>query len=381
MIYADHAATTRLRDCALQAMMPFLTDCYANASGAYPFGQAAKKALEDARRQIADCIHAAPSGIIFTSGGSESDNQAIRSAAEIGARSDKKHIISAAFEHHAVLRTLDALRADGWEITLLDVGERGIVSAEQVAAAIRPDTALVSVMFANNEIGTIQPAAEIGAVCRQRGVLFHTDAVQATGHLPIDTEEMQIDLLSASAHKFGGPKGAGFLYARRGVALSPLIYGGAQERNRRAGTENIPAIVGMAAALAEACAEMETESAAVRRQRDAIIAALSEIPESVLNGDAEMRLPSNISFCFAGIESETLLLLLGERGICASVGSACASGAAEPSHVLRAIGRSDALARGALRLTIGAELTDSDRQTLIAAVRENVERLRAISHR
>lgn len=379
MIYADHAATTRLRKTALQAMMPFLTESYGNASGLYTFGQAAKKALEDARRQIAGCIHAAPSEIIFTSGGSESDNQAIRSAAEIGAASGRKHLISAAFEHHAVLRTLDALHASGWEITLLDVGERGIVSAEQVAAAIRPDTALVSVMFANNEIGTIQPVAEIGAVCRQRGVLFHTDAVQAAGHLPIDTAAMQIDLLSASAHKFGGPKGAGFLYARRGMSLTPLILGGAQERGRRAGTENIPAIAGMAAAFAEACAEMTAVSAAVRRQRDAIIAALSEIPGSVLNGDAELRLPSNISFCFAGIEGETLLLLLDEKGICASVGSACASGAAEPSHVLRAIGRSDALARGALRLTIGAELTDSDRNDLIAAVRESVERLRNLS--
>ena len=380
MIYADYAATTAMSQTALDTMLRHLGALYGNPSALYTHGQQAKRVLENARSTVAALLHAEPKELTFTSGGSESDNQALRSAAAIGAAAGKRHIISTAIEHHAVLRTLEQLEREGFSVTLLDVPESGTVSAEQVASAIRADTCLVSVMFANNEIGTIQPVAEIGAVCRERGVLFHTDAVQAAGHLEIDVKSQNIDLLSLSAHKFHGPKGIGALYARRGIRLTPLICGGSQERGVRAGTENAPAAAAMAAALGECCANLPQMQQKLCRQRDRLIDGLSAIPGSMLNGDRLCRLPSNVNFSFPGIEGETLLLLLDQRGICASSGSACASGSAEPSHVLTAIGRDRDAARSSLRLTIGAETTDAEIETIISAVTECVTALRSLMH-
>lgn len=379
MIYADNAATTKVSEAALAAMLPCLTQVYGNPSSLYAFGQSAKEQLEDARARIARCLHADPKEITFTSGGSEADNQALRTAAALGAKKGKKHIISTAFEHHAILHTLDALKKEGFEITLLDVHENGLITAQQVAEAIRPDTALVTVMFANNEIGTVQPIAEIGAVCREKGVLFHTDAVQAAGHLPIDVQAMHIDMLSLSGHKFHGPKGTGVLYARKGIRLENLIYGGAQERNKRAGTENLPAIAGMAAALEESTAHLGETTEKLIRQRDRLIKGLSEIPHSILNGDAVHRLPSNVNFCFEAIEGESLLLLLDDKGICASSGSACTSGSLDPSHVLLAIGRPHEVAHGSLRLSLGEDITDDEIEYLIQSVKEVVAYLRNMS--
>ena len=378
-IYLDNAATTRVSDAALDAMLPYFRQQYGNPSSLYAFGQEAKEALERARATVAGVLNCEPREIIFTSGGSEADNQAIRSAAAIGARAGKRHIISTAFEHHAVLHTLSKLEKEGFEVTLLDVHSDGLVRVEELAAAIRPDTCLVTVMYANNEIGTIQPIADIGRVCRERGVLFHTDAVQAAGHLPIDVRAQNIDLLSLSAHKFHGPKGVGALYARRGIALTNLIEGGAQERGRRAGTENTAGIAGMAAALDEAARNMERDSAKMTALRDRLIAGLSQIPHSALNGDAERRLPGNVSFCFEGIEGESLLLLLDDKGVCASSGSACTSGSLDPSHVLLAIGRPHEVAHGSLRLTLSGETSGEDIDYTIKAVTEVVAYLRSIS--
>ena len=378
-IYLDNAATTRVSDAALDAMLPYFRQQYGNPSSLYAFGQEAKEALERARATVAGVLNCEPREIIFTSGGSEADNQAIRSAAAIGARAGKRHIISTAFEHHAVLHTLSKLEKEGFEVTLLDVHSDGLVRVEELAAAIRPDTCLVTVMYANNEIGTIQPIADIGRVCRERGVLFHTDAVQAAGHLPIDVRAQNIDLLSLSAHKFHGPKGVGALYARHGIALTNLIEGGAQERGRRAGTENTAGIVGMAAALDEAARNMERDSAKMTALRDRLIAGLSQIPHSALNGDAERRLPGNVSFCFEGIEGESLLLLLDDKGVCASSGSACTSGSLDPSHVLLAIGRPHEVAHGSLRLTLSGETSGEDIDYTIKAVTEVVAYLRSIS--
>ena len=378
-IYLDNAATTRVSDAALDAMLPYFRQQYGNPSSLYAFGQEAKEALERARATVAGVLNCEPREIIFTSGGSEADNQAIRSAAAIGARAGKRHIISTAFEHHAVLHTLSKLEKEGFEVTLLDVHSDGLVRVEELAAAIRPDTCLVTVMYANNEIGTIQPIADIGRVCRERGVLFHTDAVQAAGHLPIDVRAQNIDLLSLSAHKFHGPKGVGALYARRGIALTNLIEGGAQERGRRAGTENTAGIAGMAAALDEAVRNMERDSAKMTALRDRLIAGLSRIPHSALNGDAERRLPGNVSFCFEGIEGESLLLLLDDKGVCASSGSACTSGSLDPSRVLLAIGRPHEVAHGSLRLTLSGETREEDIDYTIKAVTEVVAYLRSIS--
>ncbi len=378
-IYADNAATTKMSKTAVDAMLPYLTECYGNPSSLYTAGQKAKEALEKAREEIAALIGAQPREILFTSGGSEADNQAIRSAAENGKRKGKTHIVSTAFEHHAVLHTLKKLEREGFEVTLLDVHENGIVTAEEVGAAIRDDTCLVTVMTANNEIGTIQPIREIGAVCRARGVPFHTDAVQAVGHLPIDVGADNIDLLSASAHKFHGPKGVGFLYAKRGFPLSTLIEGGAQERGKRAGTENVAGVAAMAAALGESVSNMEENAERMRALRDKLIAGLSEIPHSALNGDARCRLPGNVNFCFEGIEGESLLLLLDDRGICASSGSACTSGSLDPSHVLLAIGRVHDVAHGSLRLSIGEDTTDEEIDYMIQNVKEVVEKLRSFS--
>lgn len=378
-IYLDNAATTKMSQTAIRAMLPYMDEIYGNPSSLHSVGQAAAEALTDARRRIADCIGASPKEITFTSGGSEADNQAILSAARMGERKGKKHIISTAFEHHAVLHTLNKLEKQGFEVTLLDVHENGIVLPEQVEAAIRDDTCLVTVMYANNEIGTIQPIAEIGEICRSKGVLFHTDAVQAAGHVPIHVKEQKIDMLSLSAHKFHGPKGVGVLYAGKGVVLSNVIEGGAQERGKRAGTENLPAIMGMTAALEEACAGMERNAARVTALRDRLIAGLSEIPHSILNGDAEKRLPGNVNFCFEGIEGESLLLLLDDKGICASSGSACTSGSLDPSHVLLAIGRVHDIAHGSLRLTLSEETTQQEVDETVRAVKEVVEYLRGIS--
>ena len=354
-IYADNAATTRLSDTALAAMTPCFQEIYGNPSSLHTPGQLAAEKLAAAREVFARNLHAAPREITFTSGGSEADNQALRSAAALGAKRGKRHIVSTKFEHHAVLHTLQALEREGYEVTLLDIPPDGVVTAEQVRSAIRPDTCLVSVMFANNEIGTIQPIAEIGAVCRQAGVLFHTDAVQAAGHVPIDVEALQVDLLSLSAHKFHGPKGVGVLYARRGVALTPLIHGGAQERGKRGGTEDIPGICGAAAAFDEACANLERNAAYLTPLRDRLVAGLTAIPHTVLNGDPVRRLPGNVNVCFEGIEGESLLLLLDEKGIAASSGSACTSGSLDPSHVLLALGRPHEVAHGSLRLTLSEE--------------------------
>ena len=378
-IYLDNAATTRISPAALRAMLPCLEEHYGNPSSLYAFGQDARERLERARAQIAARLHCEAKEVYFTSGGSEADNQALRSAARIGAAKGKRHIVSTAFEHHAVLHTLDRLREEGFEVTLLDVHGDGLVRPAEVAAAIRPDTCLVSVMYANNEIGTIQPVAEIGRICREKGVLFHTDAVQAAGHLPIDVQEQNIDLLSLSAHKFHGPRGAGVLYARTGVRLTPLIEGGAQERGRRAGTENLPAIVGMAAALEEACRDGDARRVRVAALRDRLIHGLARIPHAVLNGDPVQRLPGNVNFCFEGIEGESLLLLLDDEGICASSGSACTSGSLDPSHVLLAIGRPHEIAHGSLRLTLSEQTTEEEIDYTIDAVTRAVARLRSMS--
>ena len=379
MIYADNAATTKMSDTAVQAMMSVIREDYGNPSSLYSLGQKAKETLEEARKTVADVIGAKPQEILFTSGGSEADNQAIRSAAALGRKNGKMHIISTAFEHHAVLHTLEKLKEEGFEITLLDVHEDGLVRPEEAEAAIREDTCLVTVMYANNEIGTVQPIREIGAACRRHGVLFHTDAVQAVGHLPIDVEADCIDMLSASAHKFHGPKGVGFLYARKGIRLTNLIEGGAQESGKRAGTENVPGIVSMAAALKEAAENMEKNTALLTAKRDRLIRGLKEIPHSALNGDAEHRLPGNVNFCFEGIEGESLLLLLDDKGIEASSGSACTSGSLDPSHVLLAIGRVHDVAHGSLRLSIGEDLGDEEVEYMIRSVAEVVEYLRSFS--
>ena len=378
-IYADHAATTRMSQTAIDAMLPYMSQCYGNPSSLHTVGQKANEALTQARERIAACLGCDAREITFTSGGSEADNQAIISAARLGEKKDKKHIISTAFEHHAVLHTLKKLEKEGFAVTLLDVHENGMVSAQQVEAAIRPDTCLVTVMFANNEIGSVQPIAEIGAVCRSKGVLFHTDAVQAAGHLHIDVVSQQIDMLSLSAHKFHGPKGCGVLYARKGIRLTNLIEGGAQERGKRAGTENIPGIMGMAAALEEACAHIDENAARLIPLRDKLIAGLSAIPHSALNGDPVNRLPSNVNFCFEGIEGESLLLLLDDKGICASSGSACTSGSLDPSHVLLAIGRVHDVAHGSLRLSLGEDITEEEIDYLIRSVTEVVAYLRRMS--
>ena len=378
-IYADHAATTAMSEAAIEAMTRCMRDCYGNPSSLYRIGQQAKEVLEQAREEVASVINAQPREIYFTSGGSEADNQAIRSAALAGKKKGKTHIISSAFEHHAVLHTLNTLKLEGFDVTLLPVHENGIVIPAEVEAAIRPDTCLVTIMYANNEIGTIQPIREIGSVCRAHNVLFHTDAVQAVGPLAIDVQAENIDYLSASSHKFHGPKGVGFLYARKGVPLTSLIDGGAQERGRRAGTENVPGIVGMAAALKETVAERESENARLTVLRDRLIAGLSEIPHSALNGDAEKRLPGNVNFCFEGIEGESLLLLLDEKGISASSGSACTSGSLDPSHVLLAIGRIHDVAHGSLRLSLGRENTPEDVEYIIPAVKDVVTYLRGFS--
>lgn len=379
MIYADNAATTKISDNAAAEMLDSMKNVYGNPSSLYELGQDAKMSLEDARNRIAAAIGAEAREITFTSGGSESDNQAIFSAAKLGEKKGKKHIISTAFEHHAVLHTLEKLKKQGFEIELLDVHKNGVVTAEQVRAAIRPETCLVSVMFANNEIGTIQPIKEIGAVCRENGVLFHTDAVQAAGHLPINVKEQNIDLLSLSAHKFHGPRGVGVLFARKGVVLDTLINGGAQERGKRAGTENLPAIRGMAVALEEACAKMDVNAERLSALRDRLIAGLNQIPYSELNGDEKLRLPSNVNFCFEGIEGESLLLLLDDKGICASSGSACTSGSLDPSHVLLAIGRPHEVAHGSLRLTLGEDATEQDVDYIIRSVTDVVTYLRGMS--
>ena len=376
MIYADHAATTKMSETAKLAMLSAIEENWYNPSSLYTPGQQASGVLMDARVRISRCLGCLPKEIYFTSGGSEADNQAILSAAAIGKRQGKMHIISTAFEHHAVLHTLKKLEKEGFEITLLDVGEKGIVSPVQVEKAIRPDTILVTVMYANNEIGTIQPIREIGAICRKNGVLFHTDAVQAAGHLQINVEKDQIDMLSLSAHKFNGPKGIGVLYAKTGVFLTNLIEGGGQERGKRAGTENLPAIVGMVAALEEACSLQKERSIYVTKLRDQLIDGLKKIPGALLNGDATNRLPGNVNFCFPDTEAEGLLLLLDNKGICASSGSACTSGFLDPSHVLLAIGRDKETARGSLRLTLDYENTKEEVEMIIKAVAETVKILR-----
>ena len=378
-IYADNAATTKMSDAAIKAMIPYMNEIYGNPSSLHSEGQRANEALTNARERIARLLGCEPREITFTSGGSEADNQGILSAAKLGERKGKKHIISTAFEHHAVLHTLEKLEKQGFEVTLLDVHENGLISAEQVRDAIRDDTCLVTIMYANNEIGTIQPITEIGAVCREKGVLFHTDAVQAVGHLHINVKEQNIDMLSLSAHKFHGPKGIGVLYAKKGIPLTTLIEGGAQERGKRAGTENIPAIMGMATALEESCAKIDENAVSLTALRDKLIVGLSEIPRSALNGDYEHRLPSNVSFCFEGIEGESLLLLLDDKGICASSGSACTSGSLDPSHVLLAIGRVHDVAHGSLRLSLSEENTEEEIEYMIKSVKEVVEYLRSIS--
>ncbi len=379
MIYADNAATTKMSEAALRTMVTVMNENYGNPSSLYRFGQRAKEILEAARADVASVINAEPREITFTSGGSEADNQAILTAAELGRKKGRKHIISTAFEHHAVLHTLKKLEQNGFTVTLLDVHENGLIRPEEVEAAIQEDTCLVTVMYANNEIGTIQPITEIGAICRAHGVLFHTDAVQAIGHLPIDVKAQNIDMLSASAHKFHGPKGVGFLYVKKGIRISNLIEGGAQERGKRAGTENVAGIASCAAALKEAAAGMDETAANLKVKRDRLIAGLREIPHSALNGDETQRLPSNVNFCFEGIEGEALLLLLDQKGIMASSGSACTSGALDPSHVLLAIGRVHDVAHGSLRLSIGEDITDEEVEEIIGSVKEVVAYLRGFS--
>ena len=379
VVYADNAATTKMSPAAIKAMLPYMETIWGNPSSLYGAGQRAAEALQSARERIAACFGASAGEIYFTSGGSEADNQAIISAAKIGERKGKKHIISSAFEHHAVLHTLKKLEKAGFEIELLDVHENGLIHPSQVADAIREDTCLVTIMYANNEIGSIQPIGEIGAICKEKGVLFHTDAVQAAGHLPIHVVEQNIDMLSLSAHKFHGPKGIGVLYARKGIPLTNIIEGGAQERGKRGGTENVPAIMAMATALEEACAHMEENTKKVLKLRSRLIEGLSKIPHSVLNGDLEKRLPGNVNFCFEGIEGESLLLLLDDKGICASSGSACTSGSLDPSHVLLAIGRPHEIAHGSLRLSLCEENTEEDVEYILQSVPDIVEYLRGIS--
>ena len=379
MIYADNAATTRMSDAAYEKMTSLMKDTYGNASSLYSFGQRSKEILEDAREDIANIINADRKEILFTSGGSEADNQAIRSAAVIGKRKGKMHIVSSAFEHHAVLHTLRALKKEGFEVTLIDVHEDGLIRPSEVEEAIRDDTCLVTIMYANNEIGTIQPIEEIGAICKKKDVLFHTDAVQAIGHIPVDVIKDNVDMLSASGHKFNGPKGIGFLYARKGVPLTSLIEGGAQEKGRRAGTENVPAIAAMALALQESVNKMEEANKTIVAKRNRIIEGFSEIEHSAINGDATKRLPGNVNFCFEGLEGESLLLLLDDKGIMASSGSACTSGSLDPSHVLLAIGRVHDVAHGSLRISIDETISDEDVEGIIKSVKEVVEYLRGFS--
>ena len=378
-VYADNAATTQMSDSVLKAMMPFLTDIYGNPSSLHSIGQIAKEHLEAARETVAECIGADPKEIYFTSGGSEADNQAIRSAAYIGARKGKKHIISSKFEHHAVLHTLDALKKEGFEVTLLDVYSNGIVKPEDVANAITDETCLVTIMTANNEIGTIQPIAEIGKICKEKGVLFHTDAVQAVGHIPVNVKDMNCDMLSVSAHKFHGPKGVGFLYARKGILLTNIIYGGAQERNKRAGTENMASIVGMATAIKDATDHLQENAEKVTAMRNRLIDGLKGIERSRINGDLEHHLPGTLNMCFEGIEGESLLLLLDAKGICASSGSACTSGSLDPSHVLLSIGVPVEIAHGSLRLSISEYNTMEQMNHIVKSVPEVVSYLRSIS--
>ena len=378
-VYADNAATTRMSRRAIDAMLPYLDTVYGNPSSLHTVGQRAAEALQASRERIAALLGCSAREIYFTSGGSEADNQALLSAATLGARKGKKHIISTAFEHHAVLHSLKRLQAQGFEVELLPVGETGTVTAEAVAAAIRDDTCLVTVMYANNEIGSVLPIAEIGKVCREHGVLFHTDAVQAAGHLAIDVGAQNIDMLSLSAHKFHGPKGVGVLYARKGIVLTPLIEGGAQERGKRAGTENIAGIAAMAEALTEACENLEEKQRRLTALRDKLIAGLSVIPHCALNGDPINRLPGNVNFCFEGIEGESLLLLLDAKGICASSGSACTSGSLDPSHVLLAIGRPHEIAHGSLRLSLSEDVTEAEIAYLLQEIPPVVEYLRNMS--
>ena len=378
-VYADNAATTQMSDSVLKAMMPLLTDIYGNPSSLHSVGQIAKEHLEAARETVAECIGADPKEIYFTSGGSEADNQAIRSAAYIGARKGKKHIISSKFEHHAVLHTLDALKKEGFTVTLLDVYSNGIVKPEDVANAITDETCLVTIMTANNEIGTIQPIAEIGKICKEKGVLFHTDAVQAVGHIPVNVKDMNCDMLSVSAHKFHGPKGVGFLYARKGILLTNIIYGGAQERNKRAGTENMASIVGMATAIKDATYHLQENAEKVTAMRNRLIDGLKGIERSRINGDLEHHLPGTLNMCFEGIEGESLLLLLDAKGICASSGSACTSGSLDPSHVLLSIGVPVEIAHGSLRLSISEYNTMEQMDHIVKSVPEVVSYLRSIS--
>ena len=380
MIYADNAATTKMSDAAINIMVSLIEDTYGNPSSLYTFGQKAKEVLEKSREDVASAIGASdPKEILFTSGGSEADNQALITAAKLGEAKGKKHIISTRFEHHAILHTLNKLEKEGFEVTLLDVHENGIVRPEEVKDAIREDTCLVTVMYVNNEIGTIQPIREIGAVCREKGVIFHTDAVQAVGHINVNVIDDNIDMLSASGHKFHGPKGTGFLYVKKGIRLVNLIEGGAQERGKRAGTENVPGIAAMAVALKDAVASLDEYNSKVTPIRDRIIDGLNKIPHSAINGDLTRRVPGNINFCFEGIEGESLLLLLDDKGIAASSGSACTSGSLDPSHVLLAIGRVHDVAHGSLRLSIGEDITEADADYIIASVSEVVEYLRGFS--
>ncbi len=378
-IYADNAATTKMSKKAIEAMLPYIEEYYGNPSSLYSEGQKAKEAVEGARERVARCINAEAREIVFTSGGSEADNQAILSAAAIGKKNGKTHIISDTIEHHAVLNTLKKLEKEGFTVTYLPVHENGIVRVNELRAAVTDRTCLVTIMYANNEIGTIQPIKEIGGICREKGILFHTDAVQAVGHIPVDVKDANVDLLSASAHKFHGPKGVGFLYARRGIKLESLIEGGAQERGRRAGTENVPGIVATAAALEEANASIADLSKKLEKLRDRLILGLNRISHSALNGDERMRLPSNVNFCFEGIEGESLLLLLDDKGISASSGSACTSGSLDPSHVLLAIGRVHDVAHGSLRLTLGDDATEEEVDYIISSVEEVVTYLRGFS--
>ena len=378
-IYADHAATTKMSQAAMDAMFVAIRENYGNPSSLHQAGMEANDQLERAREQIARCLGCTPKEIFFTSGGTESDNQAILSAAALRARQGKKHIISTAFEHHAVLHTLEKLKSQGFEIQLLNVGEKGNITAKQVEEAIRPDTCLVTVMYANNEIGSILPVKEIGEICSKHQVLFHTDAVQAVGHVPISVKEQNIDLLSLSAHKFHGPRGIGVLYAKKGIELIRLIEGGAQERGKRPGTENLPGIMGMAAALKEDCEKMEENCRKVAAMRDRLINGLGKIPHSILNGSTEKRLPGNVNFCFEGVEGESLLLLLDSKGICVSSGSACTSGALDPSHVLLALGRPDEIARGSLRITLDASNAEEEIDYMLEVIPRVIEYLRGMS--
>ena len=378
-IYADNAATTKISQTAMKAMISAMENSYGNPSSIHQIGMAANDALQTAREQIARCLGCMPKEIFFTSGGTESDNQAIVSAAMLGAKQNKRHIISTAFEHHAVLHTLRRLKEQGFEIQLLDVGAEGNITAAQVEEAIRPDTCLITVMFANNEIGSVLPIAEIGEACRAHGVLFHTDAVQAAGHIPVNVKKQNIDMLSLSAHKFHGPRGIGALYVKRGIELTSLMEGGGQERGKRPGTENLPAIMGMAAALKEECTLMEQNEAKVIAMRDRLIQGLSQIPYSILNGSREKRLPGNVNFCFEGVSGESLLLLLDSRGICASSGSACASGALDPSHVLLSLGLAPEIAQGSLRISLDISNTEEEIDYMLEVIPQVVEQLRGMS--